>query len=80
MGDQDSLPRIRKELHEIGQEAYQVELLCPHCQSKFREFWQRFDWLDSKVQRLSFIEEENGYLRYRIDRYLDFGEALDDLR
>lgn len=79
MDNRDGLLVAQRELQEVGQEAYQFEQRCPHCQAQFTELWERLEWIDLKVQKLLSIEEENGYLRYRINRYLDFGEALDDL-
>jgi hypothetical protein len=79
MGDRESLLNVRREIQCVGQAAYWVELVCPACEAKFQEFWLRLDSIDSTVDRLSWIEEENSYLRYRIGRYQDFGESLDDL-
>jgi hypothetical protein len=76
MGDRSSLLELQQELCEIGQSVYQIE---QSYQSQFKKFWERHDWLDLTIQKLVSIEEENLYLRYRINRYLDFGEPLDDL-
>lgn len=77
MGDQDSLLEVQQELHEIGQEAYLFEQKCPDCQDQLKEFWERLDWVDLKLQRLSVIEESYSLLQYRVTRYLYFGEPLD---
>jgi|GEM_PF-3106286 len=57
MGERDSLLEVQQELHDMGQEAYQFEQKCPHCQNQFKEFWERLDWVDLELQRLSSIEE-----------------------
>ena len=77
MGDRDSLLEVQQELHEIGQEVYLFEQKCPHCQDRLQEFWERLDWVDLKLQRLSLIEESYSSLQYQVTRYLDFGEPLD---
>ncbi|MCG9890801.1 MAG: hypothetical protein MH252_06980 [Thermosynechococcaceae cyanobacterium MS004] len=77
MGNRDSLLEIKRELLEIGQEAYQFVERCPICRERFREFWERLDWIDGNVQKLFSIEEEHQFLQYRVTRYLEFGEPLD---
>ena len=77
MGERDSLLEVQQELHDMGQEAYQFEQKCPHCQNQFKEFWERLDWVDLELQRLSSIEESYIFLQNCVSRYLDFGEPLD---
>ncbi len=79
MGDRESLLELQSEIQQIGQEAYLVEQSCPQCQTHFQDYWQRLDWIDTQLQSFLYLEEENRYLRYRIHRYLDFGEPLDYL-
>ncbi len=79
MGDRESLLELQSEIQQIGQEAYLFEQSCPQCQMHFQDYWQRLDWIDTRLQSFLRLEEENTCLRYRIHRYLDCGEPLDYL-
>jgi hypothetical protein len=78
MGERNSLLDLREEIQQLGQEAYQLEpTLCPGCRLRMQAVWRRLDDLDSKTQGYAVLEEENFYLRNKIDRHLDFGEPLE---
>lgn len=79
MGGRDSLLAVQRELIELGQDTYRLGSDCPLCRSHLQEFWQRLDDIEFRVQNLSIDCEEATYLRYRICRWRDFGETLDDL-
>lgn len=79
MGERESLLELQSEIQQLGQEAYLFEPICLQCQAYFQNYWQRLDWIDTRLQSFLRLKEENTYLRYRIHRYLDCGEPLDYL-